>query len=986
MICPGCSTPNPEGTLACAQCGASLPGAEHTISKTAVVDFGATIDTPRSFAQWAKASASYESLVPLLPPGLEIGHRYKVILLLGRGGMGSVYRVHDQELDRDVAMKLIRPDIAQDTDTLDRFKREIQLSSRITHRNVLRVYDLGETESIKYLTMQLVEGEDLSHVLKRKTKLPNDRILRIFRQICEGLQAAHEQGVVHRDLKPQNVMLGPDDRVYLTDFGLAKSLDQSGMTQTGTVLGTPFYMSPEQVKGGEIDQRSDIYSLGVILYQMATGTLPFTGSTPYEVMAQRLQKPPRPASESNPDLPVFLTRVLERCMQIDPTLRYQNVGEILADLDTESFRSSLRYRAMSRPWLRPAAIAAITALLLIGAGFFLARKTRSGAPAAAAAPVARRSVLIGDFDNRTGDPVFDSTLEPAFSIALEGASFISSYNRASARKIAAQLQPGTTRLTEAAARLVAVREGLSVVASGSVEKKGDGFEVAVRAVDATSGSVIASESETASGKDRVLGVVAELATKIRTALGDKTPASVQRAAAETFTAGSLEAAHEYAVAQDFQWAGNWDEAIRNYRKALDLDPNLGRAYAGLAAVESNRGRRTEAEKYYKEAFSRIDRMSDREKYRTRGGYYLLTRNPDNAIEEFSALVKQFPADTAGIANLAAAYFYKRDMTRALQEARRAVELSPRNVPQRNNLGLDAMYAGDFETAIQVQDEVLKLNPSFTLAYVSKAMSQVALGRPDQAAETYQKAAALDARGASVARTGLADIALYQGRSEDALPILQAGVESDLAGKDSDSAAVKLLTIAEIRLGSVSADTASAVGDAERAIALARGENVLYPAARVFLAAGRESKAAALADELSARLEPDPQAYAELIRGEVELARGKTSEAIRHFTAARKIADTWAGRLDLGKAYLEAKAFAQADTEFEACVKRRGEATALFLEESPTCRLIPEAYYWLGRAREGLRSPGAADAYKTFLAVKTGKGDALVADARKRLAK
>jgi eukaryotic-like serine/threonine-protein kinase len=376
-------------------------------------------------------------------------------------------------------------------------------------------------------------------------------------------------------------------------------------------------------------------------------------------------------------------------------------------------------------------------------------------------------------------------------------------------------------------------------------------------------------------------------------------------------------------------------------------------------------------------------MSDREKYRTRGGYYLLIRNPDNAIDEFSALVKQFPADTAGVANLAAAYFYKRDMPRALQEARRAVELSPRNVPQRNNLGLDAMYAGNFEAAIKEQDEVLRLNSSFVLAHVSKAMSQLALGHPDLAAESYQKAAGLDARGASVARTGLADIAMYQGRSAEALPILLSGIEADLASQDSESAAVKLLAVAEIRLET--RDTSAAISAAERAVSLARGENVLYPAARVFLATGRESKALALATELGSRLEPDPQAYAELILGEAELARGKTSDAIRHFTAARKIADTWAGRLDMGKAYLEGGAFAQADAEFEVCVKRRGEATALFLDESPTCRLVPVAFYYQGRARDGLKSPGAAEAYKTFLAVKTGPGDGLVADARKRLA-
>ena len=479
---------------------------------------------------------------------------------------------------------------------------------------------------------------------------------------------------------------------------------------------------------------------------------------------------------------------------------------------------------------------------------------------------------------------------------------MNTFSRASARKIAAQLQPGTLGLPDAVARLVAVREGVQIVVSGTVEKKGEGYAVEVRALDAVTGKPVEATRVDASGKDTILAAVAKAAAAVRNALGDATPASLQLAAAETYSAGSLEAAHEYAVAQDFQWAGKWDDAILHYTKASEIDPNLGRAFAGLAAVYANQGKLLESEKAFRDAMQRIDRMSDREKYRTRGAYYIVMRQPEKAIEQLEQLVKLYPADTAGIANLALAYFYQRDMPRAFAEGRRAIEIYPKNVIQRNNVALYAMYAGDFETALKESQAVLVMNPGFAKAFVAQALSEAALGRREEAAATYRKLEATGARGASLAAAGLADLAICEGRPSDAIPILEKGIEADLAGKSAEAAGAKLAALAgaQLALGK----SPAAVGTLDRALAASRGLPVVVPAARVYVEAGREAKALALAEELGARLEPDARAYARVIRGEAKLAQGKAQEAVLELTEAKKIADTWLGRYDLGRAYLK----------------------------------------------------------------------------------
>src|SRR5581483_8925042 len=599
----------------------------------------------------------------------------------------------DRELDRDVALKVIRVDLASHPAILERFKREIQLSSNITHKNVLRVYDLGEAAGVKFLTMQFVDGQDLATVMRREGRLPLPRVVEILRQICEGLEAAHEQGVIHRDLKPQNIMIDTRGRVLITDFGLAKSVEYGTLTEAGKVIGTPHYMSPEQVKGIPLDKRSDIYSLGIILYEMLTGSLPFTGGSAYEVMIQRTTRTPRPASDHNPKIPKYLLKILDRCLQPDPNLRYGSAAEILRDLDTQTFHSSLQYRVRrrSRLWAGVGAVLTVAIIvgIILGSRAWIASRER--ATEAAHKPL---SVLIADMDNKTGDAVFDGTLEPVLTLALEGAPFINAFNRGTAHKEAAQIQPNASALDERLARLVAVRDGVNVVVSGVIDHA-NSYRLSLRALDAVTGNPVGSSEVTASTKEQVLSAVGRAAADLRKALGDTTPMSTQLAAAETFTAGSLDAAHEYALGQDLFFRGQFDDAARHYEQAVKLDPNLGRAYAGLAASYSNMGRANDAVAEYKLAMSHIDRMTDREKYRTRPTYYLVTHNDARAIEELNQLVKQYPADIAGLNNLALAYFYQRDMNKAVEASERPIALYPKNVLGRANAALYAMYAGNF---------------------------------------------------------------------------------------------------------------------------------------------------------------------------------------------------------------------------------------------------------------------------------------------------
>ncbi len=383
------------------------------------------------------------------------------------------------------------------------------------------------------------------------------------------------------------------------------------------------------------------------------------------MLKERGSKQISPPITIDPTLPRPLNKIITYCLHLDPVKRYQSATDLARDLE---IWLGLRKRHPIH-WKVVSSMAALI-LLLVGA---LAYNLRPKANLTHA-PV---KILISNLANKTGNTVLDGTLEPVLATALEGASFITTYNRGQALKTLASLSPGAP-LDENAARLVAQREGVGVVVSGSIERDGNKYAVSARAIDARTGRTMDQEKATASTPNELNRAVGRVAAGFRKALGDITPQSAQIAAAETFSSQSLEASQQYGLAQELQWKGKWDDALKAYSRSTELDPGLGRAYAGMAVILANMGRKQDAEKDFRLAMSKIDRMTDREKYRTRGAYYLLERDYDKAIEQFKALEKQYPADSAGISNLALAYFYERNMPAALEQGRRAVAISPDN--------------------------------------------------------------------------------------------------------------------------------------------------------------------------------------------------------------------------------------------------------------------------------------------------------------------
>ncbi|HTS78971.1 MAG TPA: protein kinase [Myxococcaceae bacterium] len=982
--CPACGTVNapPVSWTAVTLAPEATPTGEHTPRSPP----GGVSPTPGAGGV----------VVGPLAPGMSFGRRYHIKRLLGLGGMGAVYQAWDTELGIDVAIKLIRPDIISEpgaaAEIQRRFKRELLLARLVSHRNVVRIHDLGEIDGIKYITMSFVDGTDLATLLSREGQLPVRRALQITRRICDGLVAAHAAGVVHRDLKPANVMVGAGDDALITDFGVARLVgDRSDvepgtspispprpldphhaeLTQAGSMVGTLEYMPPEQARGELVDQSADVYAVGLMLHDMLDAQARQTRwPTALDELKSRRERAPPPLRAANPDIPEAIDAVIARCTDPDPAKRYRSAAELAEALGRLDDDGRL-LRVRRTVGLGRVSVVAVVLLLLIGGAAWWFRPR---APAAAHAPV---SVVIADFANTTGDTGLDRTLEPVIKLSLESAPFITAYAHSDVRR-ALNVDP-PEKFDERAASELAVKQGLGVVVSGAIEAADTGYRLRATARQAVSGQVLASAQRDAPRRDAVLGAVGGLADEIRQRLGDEASDAERRFAMDTLTATSIDVVHDYAAGMEALSSSHFEDARTSFQRAVQGDPNFGLAHAGLAIASANLGQQQEAQHDIAEAVRHVDRMTERERFRTRGLYYYLTADYPSCVKEYGALVARYRSDAAAHNNRALCLTRLREMPKALEEMREVVAILPNRALYRVNLALYAAYASDFPTA---RTEALRARQLSPLGDLPLAFAALGSGDLDEARRTYEGFAKASPVGASFASSGLGDLAVYAGRFGAAVRILQEGAAADRAAGSPDRAAAKLAAIAHAELAR--GRKTEAIAAARQALLTSQTIKIRFLAGRIYALTGDASDARGLVKLLADELPAEPRAYARILEGELALASGDPRKAIALLGEANGLLDTWIGRLELGRAYLEAGAFAQADSELDRCVTRRGEALSLFLDEEPTFGFYPPLEYYLGRVREGLHTAGFADAYRRYLALRGEAGeDPLLAEIRRR---